>query len=104
MRHKKLTYTEKVCWPGGVQGPPIPLLLMLRVKTTIDKEFPIRPMPETMVKRMHSPVEEILGEEKFAWVVTITKSYPTLWVNFRGKALKYWCILKYLILFPNFSI
>ena len=54
---QKSTYTEKVCWPGGVQGPPIPLLLMLRVKTTIDKEFPIRPMPETTVKRMPSMIK-----------------------------------------------
>ena len=64
-----ITYTEKVfCpWGEGCEGLAL-LFLMLRVKTMIDRVFPINPIEETKVKSMPSMIS---AERSFAMLTEI---------------------------------
>ena len=70
-----ITYTENVFWPWGEGCEGLVLLfLILRVKTMIDRVFPIKPIDETIVKSMPS----IISVDRSSAILT-----ETLWNNVR---------------------
>ena len=55
-KSRKITYIEKLLWPDKKPIGPVEACLILRVKTTMERIFPIKPKIETEVRRKPSMI------------------------------------------------